>query len=429
MSGRFVRASKFRHIHGDQPKLEQCFQELRPQTSGESNYIAANRKYFAVGVLGGGGPLLVHPLDQPKRFPAKYPVINVHKGKILDIDFNPFFDDLVAMASDDGTASMCRIPEEFKENIRDPLVHLTGHQKRIGALTFNPAASNILATGSYDNTIKIWDVEAQAEVLELNCFGDYIQNIQWNTDGSQMVVTCKDKKIRIIDPRQADAVVTVDGFAGAKSQRGVFLDNHGKLVVTGFTKTACRAYRIYDPKNMSSYEEEELDQAAGVLLPFYDPDTSVLYITGKGDGLIRYFEMEDGVLHHLSDFRSNTPHKGVCFTPKTGVDYMSCEVAFCLRLQRSLVEPIHFIVPRKSELYQEDLYPPTYAGKPSVTAEEWLSGQNKAPEKIDIREAADAAGGAEFVAKKSPAELEKELAEANARIAELEALVAKLQGN
>jgi coronin-1B/1C/6 len=409
--------------------LENCFSELRPQTSGESNYIAANRKYFAIGVLGGGGPLLVHPLNAPQRFPAKYPVVNVHKGKILDIDFNPFFDDLLGMASDDGTASLVRVPEELKDNIRDPLVHLTGHQKRIGAMKFNPAASNILATGSYDNTIKIWDVEAQAEVLNIDCFGDYIQNIAWNTDGSQMVVTCKDKMVRIIDPRQQDAAITVNGFDGAKSQRAVFMDNHGKLVVTGFTKGASRAYRIYDPSNMeAACEEEELDQAAGVLLPFYDPDTSVLYISGKGDGLIRYFEMEDGILHHLSDFRSNIPHKGICFTPKSGVDYMSCEVAFCLRLQKNMVEPIHFIVPRKSELFQDDLYPATYSGKPVLTAAEWLEGENRAPELVDIREAAEASAGAEFVAKKSPAELEKELAEANARIAELEALVAQLQG-
>ena len=33
---------------------------------------------------------------------------------------------------------------------------------------------------------------------------------------------------------------------------------------------------------------EEIDQAAGVLFPFYDPESDVVYVAGKGDGSIRY---------------------------------------------------------------------------------------------------------------------------------------------
>lgn len=276
MSGRFVRASKFRHVHGETPKPETCFQELRPQTTGESRYIACNRKYFAIGIQGGGGPLLVHPLSQPQRFPASFPVVNVHKGKILDMDFNPFYDDLLAMCSDDGTASMIRIPEEMKENVKEPLVHLTGHQKRIGCVRFNPSASGILSTGSYDCTVKTWDVEAQAELFSYNDFTDFIQCLAWKSDGSLLAVTSKDKTIRVVDPRQAEAAIKVAGYQGAKGSQAVWADNHNKLVVTGFSKETDRCVGLYDPRNMSERVENiELDQSAGVLLPFYDQDTSV----------------------------------------------------------------------------------------------------------------------------------------------------------
>ena len=33
---------------------------------------------------------------------------------------------------------------------------------------------------------------------------------------------------------------------------------------------------------------EEIDQAAGVLFPFYDADSDVVYVAGKGDGSIRW---------------------------------------------------------------------------------------------------------------------------------------------
>ena len=33
----------------------------------------------------------------------------------------------------------------------------------------------------------------------------------------------------------------------------------------------------------------------------------------------------------------------------------------------------------QSDMFQDDIYPPTFAGKAAQTAEEWISGQNKDP--------------------------------------------------
>src|SRR5690606_34156052 len=42
---RFVRASLYRHVHGTPAKPENEFAELKPQCTGEGNYIAGNSKY------------------------------------------------------------------------------------------------------------------------------------------------------------------------------------------------------------------------------------------------------------------------------------------------------------------------------------------------------------------------------------------------
>jgi len=336
------------------------------------------------------------------------------------------------LASDDANASVVRIPEEFKENVKDATVNLLGHQKRVGVIKFNPSASGIVATGSYDNTVKVWDVNTQVDVSTYTPFEDFVQGIEWSADGSRMVATAKDRYIRIFDPRQLETAISVLGFEGAKTTKAVFADNHNKVFATGFTKQNSRAIAFYDPRNMEhKIDEVELDQSAGVLLPFYDSDVSMLWITGKGDGNIRYYEVDDEepFMHSLDEFRSNIPHKGVCFTPKSGVNYAANEVAFCLRLQKSLIEPIHFIVPRKGDQFQADLYPETFAGRAFCTGEEWISGTSGVPEKCDIREAAAAQSAhVEFVVRKNAAELEKELAEALDRIKQLEAEVAALRG-
>ncbi len=47
---------------------------------------------------------------------------------------------------------------------------------------------------------------------------------------------------------------------------------------------------------------------------------------------------------------------------------------------------IPFVVPRKSELFQEDLYPDTVSDVPAITAEEWWEGTNKDPILVPMSE-------------------------------------------
>ncbi len=44
------------------------------------------------------------------------------------------------------------------------------------------------------------------------------------------------------------------------------------------------------------------------------------------------------------------------------------------------------MVPRKSELFQEDLYPDTLADVPAITADDWWSGTNAEPIVVPVTE-------------------------------------------
>ena len=47
-------------------------------------------------------------------------------------------------------------------------------------------------------------------------------------------------------------------------------------------------FLTYFQKNMQEpIALHEMDTSNGVLLPFYDPDTSIIYLCGKGDSSIR----------------------------------------------------------------------------------------------------------------------------------------------
>jgi coronin-1B/1C/6 len=181
----------------------------------------------------------------------------------------------------------------------------------------------------------------------------------------------------------------------------------------------------------------DIDTSAGVLIPYFDPDNSILYCAGKGDGNIRYFEIVDTepYVHFLSEYRDNQSQKGIAFLPKKAVDVSKCEIAVCLRLLRDRVVPVSFQVPRKSDMFQKDLYPDSYAGIPSLSADEWLGGVNKAPKKVSMKPGDNksvSGGGASaptatLKPQKTASQLEAELEAAHKKIAELEAQVAKLK--
>ena len=50
----------------------------------------------------------------------------------------------------------------------------------------------------------------------------------------------------------------------------------------------------------------------------------------------------------------------------------------------SYIEPISFIVPRRAEVFQDDIFPPVVGSKPAMSAGQWFNGKEGLPPKIDL---------------------------------------------
>ena len=108
-------------------------------------------------------------------------------------------------------------------------------------------------------------------------------------------------------------------------------------------------------------------------------------LTGHSDGNIRYFEYQNDKFEYLSEYKSSDPQRGIAFLPKRGVNTHENEVARAFKtVSDSYVEPISFIVPRRSEVFQDDIYPPVVGGKPAMSSSEWFEGKTALPPKVDF---------------------------------------------
>ena len=152
----------------------------------------------------------------------------------------------------------------------------------------------------------------------------------------------------------------------------VYLGDTGRLFSTGFSKFSDRQYGVWSQHDLSQpLRMDSIDSSSGVLFPFYDHDTHMIYVAGKGDGNVRYYELleEEPYVYYLSSFISGAPQRGFGMLPKRGCDTSQCEIFrfYKLHATKDLVEPISMIVPRKSESFQDDIYPETQAPVPSLT--------------------------------------------------------------
>uniref|UniRef100_A0A6B2L4A8 Coronin n=1 Tax=Arcella intermedia TaxID=1963864 RepID=A0A6B2L4A8_9EUKA len=441
---KFVRSSKYRHVFAGPPRKETVWDGVKlTKNAWDSNFVSVNPSWIAVSwQVGGGGAVGILNANTATKITDKVAMFTGHKGAIYDLEFSPFNDSLLATVSEDCYGKIWKIPDGgFEGPIDKEVQNLKGHQRKVGYVAWNPVAENVLATGGTDFAVKIWDVTTGDEKFSFAGHGGIINSINWSYDGSTLVSFAKDKKVRCFDPRQPGTAAEGNGHQGVKGGRALWLGKHDKIFTVGFGPSAERQYFIYDAKNLSTplVGPVNIDSSAGVLMPFYDEDSDLLFLAGKGDGNIRYYEIEPEAspkpeVYFISQYASNEPTAAIGMMPKRGCDVNSNEIVKLFRVYGTKLEPLSFKVPRKSDLFQEDIFPDCRSDEPALTADQWYAGENSKPKTKSLQ------GG--FVKREatstnfqmkddnepvlSEADLKKENAELKKRVAYLEAEVAKL---
>lgn len=161
---------------------------------------------------------------QVGRIPADYLLVGGHKGPVLDIAWCPHNDNVIASGSEDCVVKVWQIPDGgISRTLTDSIVDLQLHQRRVGLVIWHPSALNVLLTAGSDNLVIIWNVGTGEALVRIDCHPDVVYSACWNWDGTRLVTTCKDKKIRILDPRSGEILEEAIAHEGSKATRAIFL--------------------------------------------------------------------------------------------------------------------------------------------------------------------------------------------------------------
>ncbi|NXU39068.1 CORO7 protein, partial [Drymodes brunneopygia] len=323
-------SSRFRHTQGRVLHRDHHLTNLRGlslTTPGESDGFCANHQRVALPLLSAGGQIAVLELSKPGRLPdAAVPTIQ-NGAAVADLTWDPFDPRRLAVAGEDAKIRLWRIPEGgLQETLQEPEAVLRGHTEKIYSIRFHPMASDLLVSSSYDMTVRIWELSAGREVLCLQGHMDQIFSMAWSPDGKKLATVSKDGRIRLYEPRcSSQPQQEGPGPEGGRGARLVWVCGGDYLLVSGFDSRSERRILLYRAQALPEgpLSVLGLDVAPSTLLPFYDEDTSVVFLTGKGDTRVFVYEVtpEPPYFLECNSFTSNEPHKGFVFLPKT-----SCEV-------------------------------------------------------------------------------------------------------
>ena len=76
------------------------------------------------------------------------------------------------------------------------------HTDSVLSLSLNSVNKSILASGSADTTLKIWDLQKQANIFTSQHHKQKINKIEWSTlDPSVIFTTSDDGRLAILDSR------------------------------------------------------------------------------------------------------------------------------------------------------------------------------------------------------------------------------------
>lgn len=360
----------------------------------DGTYCTVNPKFLAVvlDTSGAGGAFLVIPLEKVGHQKLDSPRVAGHQREILDIQWNPFNDHIIASASEDTTIKIWRIPSGgLTEDLLEPLVDLHGHQRKVGIIRWHPTANGVIASAAFDYKVIVWNALKAKSLCVVDGHHDTIFDLAFNYNGSLMATTSKDKKLRVIEAHTGRVLQTFGGHGSSKTSHVSFTDKIGDhLVTTGFSISGEREISLWDLNKPSSpVQTDAVDNSSSILMLHYDMDIKVAYIAGKGDGMIRYYEIrqEQPFLMRLSEYRHSSPQKSLGKMCKRGLDTSRCELFRFYKLHpNNWIEPLPMVCPRRSDEFQEDLYPPTPSIHPALTADEWITGMDKEPNLMSFKD-------------------------------------------
>ena len=155
---------------------------------------------------------------------------------------------------------------------------LYGHAAGVESLAFHPSGE-ILASGSRDDTIRIWDVASGRTQIYIPEHEGDVLSVDFNFDGSLLASGSQDRTIRLWDPATGDPIRTLPGHESGV--RTLTFSPDGRTIASGSWDSTVRVWNVATGELMSTF----VGHTSSVRSVAFSPDGSTIASGGR-DGTV-----------------------------------------------------------------------------------------------------------------------------------------------
>ncbi|KHJ95615.1 WD domain, G-beta repeat protein [Oesophagostomum dentatum] len=384
-------ASKFRHVETlVGPKANNAvfsnFRNVNTQLPPEANGACASGKFIAVPLKGPAGIIGIYDVDKPCKIPDGVMDGIFNKALVTDLHWNPFDDEQLAVGLDIGAINFWRLTRNDgprNEMKPEKVMNLGG--EKVLCFQWHPLASDLLAIALSDCSIEIWDCKSMTKRIRILSHSAPVLALAWSFDGHRLASVGKDLMLNVHQPQLGNDCLVAQKkvLDRGHAARILFACDDRLIVMVSMTRSSARQVQLFDASSLSDIYTHQIDNGTQPLVPYYDYDSSVLFLSGKGSRIINMFEVcyDSPYLLPLTPYMAPVIGQAIAYHNKRRCNVMAVEFQRAWRLTEKSLEELIFRVPRvKKDVFQSDLFPDALVTwRPVMTADEWLSGSQKTP--------------------------------------------------
>jgi WD40 repeat protein len=163
----------------------------------------------------------------------------------------------------------------------DPVRIFEGHEAAVYDVALSPDGS-MLATASFDKSVKLWSVATGAEIATLKGHTGKVLSVAFSADGRMLLTGSEDKTVKLWDV-PADSAATIASHGA--SVESFFISADGKLIVTASSDKTARVWN-----RASGAQEKKFDAGAALRSVAIDPGGKFL-AAGGDDKIVRVWRL------------------------------------------------------------------------------------------------------------------------------------------